>query len=77
MNGHLKVVEFLHNNRNEGCDRALVYAANSFKCGNLEMVQYLVENGLGVDRIDEALKRYINAKCREYLETIKNAGVGS
>ena len=42
-NGHLKVVKFLHMNRTEGCDTALIFATEN--C-HFEVVKYLIENGL-------------------------------
>ena len=59
--GYLDVVQFLHLNRTEGCDRDLVYATEY--C-HFEIVKYLVENSLGLDRLQEAL----NVTMEEYLE---------
>ncbi|ETV94793.1 hypothetical protein H310_11468 [Aphanomyces invadans] len=42
MNGHLSIIEFLHNHRHEGCTpRAIVHAAEN---GHLDIVQFLHEN---------------------------------
>ena len=42
MNGHLEVVNFLHENRTEGCtERAMNWAAEN---GHLDVVKFLHEN---------------------------------
>ena len=51
--GHLEVVKFLHLNRSEGCYRALLSAS---KYGHFEVVKYLVENSLGMNRIQRAIE---------------------
>ena len=53
--GHLNLVKFLHLNRSEGCDNALVSATEFCR---FEVVKYLVRNGLGLNRIDEAIDTY-------------------
>lgn len=50
--GHLDIIQFLHQNRSEGCDRAIVKAAIN---GHFSVVKYLVENLLGTDFIQEAI----------------------
>ena len=52
MNGYLQIVEYLHLNRSEGCYDALFYAT---KYCHFEIVKYLVENGIGLDRLREAI----------------------
>ena len=58
--GKLDVVQFLHLNRSEGCDFALVYAT---ECCQFETVKYLAENGIGLDRIQDALGADISEYC--------------
>ena len=67
-NGHLEIVKWLHRNRSEGCDRALVNAARHF---HLSVVEYLVENSLGVDRIQEAIDYSLPFVTREELVKIQ------
>ena len=46
MNGHLDVVEFLHETREEGCtDQAMIWAA---KNGHLGVVEFLHDRVEGV-----------------------------
>ena len=70
---HINVVEFLHLNRSEGCDRALILATEF--C-DLEVVKYLVENGIGLDRLQEAIDEDINSDfeggdCEKHFRLIK------
>ena len=51
-NGDLEIVKYLHSNRSEGCDRALVFASRK---NHFDVVKYLVENELGLDRIQVAI----------------------
>ena len=67
-NGHLKVLKWLCDNREEcWCDNALVFATET--C-HFEVVKYLVENDLGLDRLQEAIDAdmYSDAKEEEFLE---------
>ena len=63
--GHLEVVEFLNLNRTEGCDYALVMVMESEFIGNddkkLDIIKYLVENGRGMGRLEEAF--YLSSRC--------------
>jgi hypothetical protein len=43
LNGHLEVVQWLHENRKEGCTKIAMDGAAM--CGHLEVVKYLHENG--------------------------------
>ena len=66
--GHLEIVTHLHLNRSEGCDQALV---NASKSGHFHLVRYLVENGLGINRIQEAIdsaKGCGHPEIAKYLE---------
>ena len=62
--GHLDIVKWLHQNRSEGCDHALV---SSSRKGHFSVVKYLVENRLGLDRIQEAVDKPMSAYCSAEL----------
>src|SRR3546814_7943009 len=66
-NGHLEIVEFLHEHRTEGCTaQAMNYAA---KAGHLAIVEWLHKNrleGCTVHAMDFAARHEIgSASCRE------------
>ena len=67
--GYYEVVKWLHLNRSEGCKYALVGAA---RYGDMKITRYLVENGLGMSKIgqavDEAKVAQYNQKSPEILE---------
>ena len=73
LNGCLETVKWLHLNRSEGCDHAILYATVA---GKLSVVKYLVENRLGVDRIQEAIdlpsSHCYTGEGREKLQEIKS-----
>ena len=72
-NGHLDIVKWLHQNRSEGCVLALLGATRHFQ---LSVVKYLVENNLGVDRIQDAINSpitaYYSSEKHQQMQEIKN-----
>ena len=71
--GDIEVVKYLHLNRSEGCVNALVVSS---KNGHFEVVKYLVENDLGLDRtqsaIDGVRRYYGKSKILKFLELARS-----